>query len=1171
MRRFSSLALVAAFVLATMLVVPPSRVAATPVGDTDALYFLYGRVFPDPHGCVRGLATKSPYAKGKVCAGQFLQFSELWSGLRYLDSKFPSFVQLYELPVQSAGLPTNTLERSRAPLYAVRVTDERVTAAKRKFAFSLSIHGIERAGVEGGTRAIEDLVTWGSSEPGRPILGETLADSTLTVGEVLSKSELWFFYPNPDGWLRGDVSRGGLVYQRYNGNGVDLNRDWPTRGYTFRPYTPASEPESKGFSEFFKNGPPSTSPGTWTGGADLHGMLHAIAFTFTMMPSGEFDYARNKSIVNAVRRIQQDAFPRLSWFPLIRPYDQTPTTTRPHAQQWGTVWDTIAYTTTGSLGDWMGNPIGLDAYVGIDNEMWVSHLAPNNAFDPDLEQAHIDGNKGLIYAQIEAAFRDAPARTFPLNGRAAYLDHGRTFSHPGSPSSGDVSGGRPPQGALQADLLSTGTADVTYEFDVKGRLDGFYNGGLTAQVTFTNLQAISAGAVTAVFVERLGDEHGGAKKWEVVNQDFNQASTYLQAGMTVNVNSPEPARYRVRLSGSPPGVHRVKITFTTGPSWPDPGQAPFNVTNTKFFRDLDRYLPAGGGFARVTPADVLAGVDLSGYDTLVLANEPLPGWTDPAPTGAAQSPIKFEMVGPAETGTYEFTVGKSFNNVSMVVDVRWDIPSDYDLYVDREASPGSWVEIGSSLDFINNGERVEISGFFPGLYRARLVNYAGIPQQLHGHVEFSNTGITPPTYAATLTTAQRDAYYAALRAFVERGGNLVLTDGAARALTYLGIGTTDDVRPLLVYAPFIGFTTDGTNATYDDPLARNVNQPGAAEGPNHRRQTVEPVPLGYSIQDDNGNNKAHSFTWTVAPGPWRAAGGRVVGTAAGGVALGEIPLGLGRIRFAGALLPDPEIRYDHPYGLSNYALTYTGWQVFENLVQWQRPLPDLAISTADIALSSERIVSGDPVTITATVHNIGTAPATNVPVRFTDNGTQIGTIQTVANVPAGGTGTASVVWATNGLSGDRTIAVTADPNNLTKELRKDNNTASRVVTVLRNQVQNGDFEQSTSGTAPTSWQPAGATTYARSSAGNHYVTAAPGGSWTSDPIAVTPGRSYGVAALNRGGTLTVEQLSATGAVLSALNNVTSFKALAGVAQVRVKLLGGLTGAATFDDVRLWEE
>jgi hypothetical protein len=76
---------------------------------------------------------------------------------------------------------------------------------------------------------------------------------------------------------------------------------------------------------------------------------------------------------------------------------------------------------------------------------------------------------------------------------------------------------------------------------------------------------------------------------------------------------------------------------------------------------------------------------------------------------------------------------------------------------------------------------------------------------------------------------------------------------------------------------------------------------------------------------------------------------------------------------------------------------------------------------------------------------------------------------------------------------------------------------------------------------------------------------------TSTAIDVTAGKSYGVDAVSQGSSVGIEQLSATGTVLSTLSNVTTFQALAGVRQVRVKLLGGLVGTATFDDVRLWED
>jgi hypothetical protein len=43
------------------------------------------------------------------------------------------------------------------------------------------------------------------------------------------------------------------------------------------------------------------------------------------------------------------------------------------------------------------------------------------------------------------------------------------------------------------------------------------------------------------------------------------------------------------------------------------------------------------------------------------------------------------------------------------------------------------------------------------------------------------------------------------------------------------------------------------------------------------------------------------------------------------------------IRIAGALLPDPSEANYHPYGLSSYALTYTGYQLVENLLAYRRP------------------------------------------------------------------------------------------------------------------------------------------------------------------------------------------------------------------------------------------
>src|SRR4030081_2219456 len=146
-----------------------------------------------------------------------------------------------------------------------------------------------------------------------------------------------------------------------------------------------------------------------------------------------------------------------------------------------------------------------------------------------------------------------------------------------------------------------------------------------------------------------------------------------------------------------------------------------------------------------------------------------------------------------------------------------------------------------------------------------------------------------------------------------------------------------------------------------------------------------------------------------------------------------------------------------------------GLKVMEDVMEMGNAVPDPTISPSDISFSRPVIVTGDQVTISATIHNSGTDAANNVAVRFSDNGTRIGTDQVIASIGAGGTGTASVIWNTRGVRGNRTIAVTADPLNAIREFNESNNSASKVVTVRRNNVQNGDFQD----TAPAGTAPAG--------------------------------------------------------------------------------------------------
>src|SRR5205807_6364136 len=110
------------------------------------------------------------------------------------------------------------------------------------------------------------------------------------------------------------------------------------------------------------------------------------------------------------------------------------------------------------------------------------------------------------------------------------------------------------------------------------------------------------------------------------------------------------------------------------------------------------------------------------------------------------------------------------------------------------------------------------------------------------------------------------------------------------------------------------------------------------------------------------------------------------------------------------------------------------------------PKADLAVTGNDITVSGLQGAGHDQV-IVAIVHNLGTAPAANVKVRIAVDGNQIGALQTIGSIPAGGSGRASVVWDTHGQNGSHSITATADPATAIAESNEGNHTGTRAVPV----------------------------------------------------------------------------------------------------------------------------
>jgi hypothetical protein len=541
-----------------------------------------------------------------------------------------------------------------------------------------------------------------------------------------------------------------------------------------------------------------------------------------------------------------------------------------------------------------------------------------------------------------------------------------------------------------------------YAFEVEQDADT-WNGGMRVDVTATNVQGIGSGLATLKVQCQFCDDHVGvdpSAEWITVAEDYNQGVGYAQAGLTAAVNHPDTMTGDKKVLwravvDAPGGVPMFNVHFTSGPATTDgatggdspPFLAAYDVANTDFFTDLNKDAKADDDkFEAVDPAKVIAGEQsLDSFKTLVLADEPMPGYTGAykgqvQPTGGKTADFEFpndEPTTPGQTANegctpaasnpdatdeHPFTIPENDLNRSFTVTIEWGQPTnDWALAVYRVE--GGKREIAGSTDTNPPGtsETLEIQLPKPGDYVIVAINCAAASavDPFTGTVEFEAEQAPPES---TYTVEQKDAWMAKLRTWVSGGGNLVLTDGALKAVSELTDVPGAAINERVVYVGQTSFRVcdayqdDGTcqtdendpsglktRETLDDPLAKNVAQFGARFNTGMRRQTFEPTPLGFAIQNKAGGDQSFARQFDIVQKDWIAAGGRAVGGSADSGArdavavperttLGELNLGSGQIRILGALLPQPSDEYDHPLGIEPYALTYTGYILFCNLV-----------------------------------------------------------------------------------------------------------------------------------------------------------------------------------------------------------------------------------------------
>jgi len=358
--------------LALVEVARPTGAWPTPVKCDEADPTPDGRIYPEP-----------------LLSLTYVGFDEFLCGMALLDETYPDLIELEVLGTSEGG----------NDVYVVRTTDETIPASQKQGNLYVqnSIHGNETAGREGAFRNIEEM------------LDPDLMGSLDWVEQVLDDWVIHWTFPNPDGWKSGEP--GGTTYARGNVNGTDLNRNYPVKGWISG--TPLSEVESVHIDEYLKQ------VGDWYLGTDNHGQGPDTYAAAGLQIVGQFDYQKSETLARFADGITE-AMTEYGVHALLDELGEvTGTDVGPY--HWGTLYDMLGYSASGSVIDYYNTPDLLDGF-GFATEMTLSNLNElhQNVFVPILTQVHVDSVRAINYTMFQQAL-DPVAFTYAVDGDVAYV------------------------------------------------------------------------------------------------------------------------------------------------------------------------------------------------------------------------------------------------------------------------------------------------------------------------------------------------------------------------------------------------------------------------------------------------------------------------------------------------------------------------------------------------------------------------------------------------------------------------------------------------------------------------------------------------------------------------------------------------------------------------------
>jgi len=398
---------------------------------------------------------------------------EFQSGIEYLETLYPRWIsvftlkELYGEDAVSAGpdeirpYMENDTGDGR-DIWVIKITDHQVPDdGKQTLLFSLSVHGNEAGGREGGVRTAEDLAMAAEAN-GTITDGVDNYDSTtgvdpefhdIPVRDLLAQEAVYLIAFNIDGWVSGDLARGaGGSFTRGNSFGTDLNRQMPTVGRINHNRNPLEESEMLYGHQFMHEIAAAGVDGLMAYGADVHGETTSNAYVDIMYPAGQFDSVDHRRLMAIAERTKSVIDDTLFLGISNQIEEQTadgndgdPSGTGYTPQKparWATVWDTLGYTDTGFIGDYLATDLGV---TGMDYEIWLNHSTPGNKWTVYLQENHINATRAIIktamaYALYQEDEFNVDNVTIPTGGGVP----GYVFN-PDTVTDNDENGaGRPP-------------------------------------------------------------------------------------------------------------------------------------------------------------------------------------------------------------------------------------------------------------------------------------------------------------------------------------------------------------------------------------------------------------------------------------------------------------------------------------------------------------------------------------------------------------------------------------------------------------------------------------------------------------------------------------------------------------------------------------------------------